>query len=124
MASISTDRNGNRNVIQFVGPDGKRRTLRLSGAPEKTVEDVAGHIDALVLARKTGTSLDRSTRAWLSLIATPLEAKLARAGLVDPHPGPDSEPPAFEATPLCSFLRDYIDRRTDVKPNTRRNLEA
>lgn len=120
MASISTDKNGNRTMIQFIGPDGKRKTVRLGSASEKTVQEVARRIEALVTARKTGTALDPVTAKWLSHVSLDMARKLAKAGLVGPAPEP--EPPA-EAVQLGPFLSAYVGRRGDVKPYTRRNLD-
>jgi len=50
----------------------------------------------------------------LTGIDAKLARKLARVGLTGPR---------LEAGKLGSFLREYIDKRTDVRPNTKRNLE-
>jgi integrase len=114
MASIATDKHGNRTVIQFQGPDGRRKTLRLGDASERTVRQVADRIEALATARRTGTPLDRVTAEWLKHISLDLIRKLARLGLVGAVKAADT---------LDAFVRGYIASRTDVKPSTRLAME-
>jgi hypothetical protein len=46
MASISTDPSGNRTV-QFVAPDGKRRSVLLGKVPMTTAEEVRRRVEYL-----------------------------------------------------------------------------
>ena len=55
MASISTDKSGNK-TMQFTGLDGKRTTLRLGKAKARTVDTVKTHIEELLEARHRGRS--------------------------------------------------------------------
>jgi hypothetical protein len=55
MASVSTDAKGNK-TMQFTGLDGKRKTLRVGKARERTVNTVKGHVEELLEARKLGRS--------------------------------------------------------------------
>ena len=49
MASISKEPNG-RRTIQFVGADGKRRSIRLGKVSQRTAEMVKVKVEALVAA--------------------------------------------------------------------------
>lgn len=84
MASISTDRNGNRS-LQFVAGDGKRRTVRLGKTPKKTADSIRTRVEHLNAAKIGNTSLDNETASWLAKIGDELYAKLAAVGLVVPR---------------------------------------
>ncbi len=49
MASLTTDKAGNRN-IRFADASGKRRSLYLGTTPKKTCEQIKGFIEKLVSA--------------------------------------------------------------------------
>jgi integrase len=112
MASISTDKAGNRTV-QFVGADRKRRSVRLGKMLMKDVQTIRGKVETLNSAKCNHTNPPDHVTAWVKKIGDDLHAKLAAVGLVE----------ARGTSTLGAFLRQYIDRRTDVRPNTRRNLE-
>jgi len=118
MASISTDRNGNRRIL-FIGPDGKRKALRLGKVPMKTARNVKAKVEELAAAALGGHAPDAETSAWVGSRHRVLYDKLAAVGLV-PARGPN---PEAEAWTLGAFLKQYIDARTDIKPRTRINLE-
>ena len=50
MASITRQPNG-RRTIQFVGPDGKRRSIRLGKVTQRTAEGIRVKVEALVHPR-------------------------------------------------------------------------
>jgi len=108
MASISREKNG-RRTIQFVGPDKKRRSVRLGKVPQKTAEAVKIKIEHLVAAAISGHALDSETAQWVRNLDTALADKLANAGLIAKR----------ESATLGKFLDSYIDGRIDVKPRTR-----
>ena len=118
MASVSKAPNG-RRVVQFVGADGKRRSVRLGRCSQKAADSIRVHVERLLEAKITGYPLNAETAAWLAGRGDDLIAKLARAGLV----------PRRESATLGAFLDDYIASRIDVAPaskvvwhHTRRNL--
>ena len=84
MASISTAANGTR-TIQFVGKDGKRRSVRLGKVPMKTAEEVCRRVEYLQAASISGTAPDADTVKWLASVGDALHARLAAAGLVEPR---------------------------------------
>jgi integrase len=108
MASITRQKKG-RRTVQFVGSDGKRRSIRLGKASEKVAQGVRVKIEALVAASITGQAFDNETAHWLAAVDTVMADKLAAVGLV----------PKRQATALSDFLAGYLDNRTDVKLATK-----
>ena len=54
MASISSDKHGNR-TIQFVARDKQRRTLRLSKVSMRQAVNIKAHVEALNMREDHGT---------------------------------------------------------------------
>jgi len=82
MASIVNDPNGRRR-IQFVSPDGSRKTIRLGKIDRKTAEGVCRHVEALLAAKISGQPIPQGTAVWLASIGASLRDKLAAVGLVE-----------------------------------------
>jgi hypothetical protein len=109
MASISTSADG-RRTVQFVGTDGRRRTISLGKMPMKAVEEVYRRVEYLAAARATGTAPDNDTAKWLASTSDFIHAKLAAVGLAEPRQRADVR--------LGEFIDKYIAGRTDVQPQT------
>ena len=60
MASISKQPGG-RRTIQFMSPDGKRRSIRLGRISQKQAEAVNRHVEKLVAAKLSGHAVDDET---------------------------------------------------------------
>jgi len=108
MASISKEPNG-RRTVQFVGADGKRRSIRLGKVSQRTAEVVRGYVETIAAAVKVGHATPPDTAAWLDKIDADLHSKLAAVGLVRPR----------ETTTLGAMLTRFIESRPEVKPATR-----
>jgi len=108
MASIVKRPHGHR-WIQFVDGEGKRQTVRLGKLSAKAAATVCGHIEDLLVAKLSSTSIDRDVAAWLAAIEGTLQNKLAAVGLCEPR----------ESAVLGPFIKGYIQGRTDVKPATK-----
>ena len=119
MASISSDRNGNRRIF-FSGPNRKRKIIYLGGVPMKAARTVKVHVENLVAAVMHGHAPDPDTSAWVGSRDDVLYGKLAAVGLV---PARESAATENRAATLGLFLDQYIGGRTDIKPSTRCNLE-
>ena len=119
MASISSDRNGNRRIF-FSGPNRKRKIIYLGGVPMKAARTVKVHVENLVAAVMHGHAPDPDTSAWVGSRDDVLYGKLAAVGLV---PARESAATENQAATLGLFLDQYIGGRTDIKPSTRCNLE-
>jgi integrase len=115
MASISKEPNGHRS-IQFRAVDGKRRTIRLGKVNQKTADALKIKVEALSAAALSAVSLDDETAKWLGNIPDDLAKKLAAVGLATGR--------NVQTKGLDDFIAAYIVGRSDVKPNTVRNLEA
>ena len=116
MASISTDRKNGLRRILFVAADGSRKAIHLGKVPMKLANEIRVKVEALSAAKAMNLPPDMDTAGWVGRIGNDLHAKLAAVGLVeDRHATRPSE--------LGTFIREYIQSRTDVKPRTRINLE-
>lgn len=107
MASISREPGG-RRVVQFVGRDGKRRSLRLGKCDQRTAEAVRTKVEALNAAAISGHAPADEVSRWLAGLDQQLTNKLAAVGLI----------PQRKSTTLGAFLAGYFDARIDVKPTT------
>ncbi len=111
MASIATDKNGNRR-IQFVAPDGRRPAIRLGKVSQRAAESLKFRVEQLLEALNLGRSMEPALAQWVADLTPRVAKKLARVGLIP-------EPEAKAATALGPFLKAYIDGRTDLKPATK-----
>src|SRR5579884_1671954 len=116
MASVCKDPGGRKRII-FINPEGKRKAIRLGKVSQRLADEIKVKVEHIVAAAVGGFSLDRETAEWLDKIGQDLHRKLSNVGLVA------SRQPR-SAGELEAFLSAYITQRTDVKPNTVRNLEA
>jgi hypothetical protein len=101
MASISTDQSGSK-TMQFTGLDGKRKTVRLGKARQRTVDTIKGHVEELLEAHSMGRSPYDETQTWLKKIHeknSTLYEKLANLGLAPKQKKP-------EQAPLCRLRMD------------------
>jgi hypothetical protein len=112
MASIVNDPNGRRR-IQFVSPDGKRKTIRLGKIDRKTAEGVCRHVEALLVAKISGQPFPQGTAVWLDSIGEKLRQRLVRVGLVDDTPSVPT---------VSQWCQDYLDSRSDWSTKTRSNV--
>lgn len=109
MASVVNDPNG-RKRIQFVAPDGRRKTVRLGKVDRKTAEGVARHIEALLAAQITGQPVPRETAVWLENVGKKLRDRIAATGLTTP---------GKPTMTLGQFVAEYLRaRRDEVKRST------
>ncbi len=115
MASVVDDPNGRRRIL-FVGPDTKRRTIRLGKMDRKSAESIGRHVEALLSAKVGGQPIPRDTANWLPAIGDTLRDKLAAVGLVDPR-----EP--VNVVTVGALIEEYKTARTDVKAGTAVNLD-
>ncbi len=124
MASISTEPNG-RRTIQFVGPDKKRRSIRLGKIGEADAKTIAEHVQHLVECWKyPDKPINRQTDRFVSKLLADsskvwLYDRFAAAGLVVARDIPE----AIEAAKLGKFLDAYVEGRTDIEAGTKYNLK-
>jgi integrase len=102
--------------VLFVGPTGKRQTIRLGKVPKKIAESVKLKIESLLAAKIAGLPTDAQTAGWLSTLGDSIHEKLARAGLVEPR-----ETAVVVEWTLGSFLEHYFGTLGDQKRMTKLN---
>lgn len=112
MASISHDKKTGRRTIQFVGKDGRRRSVRLGKVGQKQAESAKRFIEDLVACKVTGTAPKNATAEWLAGLPAMIRRRIERAGLVEPEENAD-------CPTLKGWLTRYVESRTDVKVSTR-----
>lgn len=122
MASISTDKNGNRRVL-FKHVDGSRQAVYLGPVPMGVAAKFKQNIERILIAMKTGQSIESATIEWLVGLSDDLHAKLCSHGLAQPRVAATEKGKADAKPMLGDFLREYIDGRTGIKPRTKINLE-
>jgi len=106
MASISKNPNG-RRTIQFVGSDGKRRSIRwVRCRNARPKHQVSG--GAIERRQNEWTGSGRRHARWVADRDVAMADKLAAVGLI----------PRRERATLQAFLDSYIKGRTDVKLRT------
>jgi integrase len=119
MASISTDKNGNRRLF-FVSPiTNDRAYVSLGKMAKRSAEFVKAKIEHLVWAGITGNPPDPEVAGWVRDLDDRMHAKLAAKGLV-PSRQPVAEQPVVT---LGDFIERYIAGRTDIKERTKINLD-
>jgi integrase len=114
MASIARDP-GKRKRVLFVGPDGRRRTIRLGKMSVKKAESFKTNLENLITSKLTG-SMDVATAKWIAELPDKIHGKLANAGLLELRTRPQTEQGSLT---LKEFLGDYIQGRIDVEESTR-----
>ncbi len=110
MASISTDKSGNR-TLRFVDPSGVRKALYLGSMPKRQCEQIKAHIEKLVSAAISRCAVADETSKWVSGLDDVLRNKLARVGLIQ----------CRETATLGEFIDRYVAGRHDAKPTTVKN---
>jgi integrase len=123
MASISTEPNGHRTV-QFIGPDKKRRSVRLGQTSAADAKTIAEHIEHLANCWKRRKPPCKQTDQWVAGMLEDsaqwwLYDRLAKVGLVTARDIPEE----VEVSKLGPFIASYIESRTDIEEGTAYNLQ-
>lgn len=106
MASVEKDSKGYR--VRFIGQNGTRKTVRLSGLNKTDAGKIARYIEDIASKKASGLSMDPQTANWLGNIGQDLHDKLSRAGLVEPR----------TVFTVREFLTKYIGTGERWKPAT------
>lgn len=107
MASITQEANG-RRTVQFVGMDGKRRSIRLGIVTQRAAESVRFRVEMILSAQLSGHAPDDETSRWIAGLDQTMSEKLAAVGLTARR----------EYATLKEFIDDYIAGRSDIKDRT------
>ncbi|MGA2033921.1 MAG: site-specific integrase [Thermoguttaceae bacterium] len=113
MASISTDKKGLRRIL-FIGPDRKRRCIRLGRVTLKAAEQVRARVETLNSAEIHNQAVNEDTARWVACLDGAMADKLAAVGLI----------PQRERATLGPFIERYMTSRADVKPLTQKKYES
>jgi integrase len=116
MASVSTDKNGNRR-IKFYDSQGRQQSIRVGKVDRKSAERLKQDVEELLAAHRMGQSVHPVTAERLSRLDGRLRRRFEKVGLLEPLAG---ESPVV---PLGAFLTAYVAGRGDLKPSTRDNLQ-
>jgi|SaaInlStandDraft_1057018.scaffolds.fasta_scaffold26545_2 integrase len=111
MASISTDKNGNRRIL-FADPDGNRKAVYVGKLSKRATQTICFRTEQLLEAKITGAAMYADCASWLSETDDVLYEKLVRVGLVSPREPKDQ-------TELGPFLDEYLESRNDLKRSTK-----
>ena len=127
MASVSTDKNGNRRIV-FKNLDRKRDAIYVGKLRMRDAETIANRIEALLSAKLSRRPMESDLAEWTADIPDWLADKLARKGLIAPRV---SDQDSDRGALLGDFLTDHLARRSDLKgtscvvyEHVQRNLEA
>lgn len=94
-------------------PGGKRPTIYLGALSVKEADEINGHIDKLVSAKKHGTAIEPATIAWLRVADKKLVETLASHELCE----------SSKDTLVVDFVTNYIEsRKSDWADNTVTNF--
>lgn len=112
MASIVNDPGGRRR-IQFIAPNGDKRTVRLGKVEMRHAAAVRVKVESIVSALSTRQPLDKPTAEWVGSIDDVLHGRMAAVGLLSARRGRGLE----------AWLDDFMTSRAGLKPESLRKLE-
>ena len=113
MASVSTQKKTGLRRVIFYDLSGRRSAIHVGKISMASAREIAGHVQHLVICRKSGTDCRRSTTDWVERIRQDwpnLANRLGEFGLIAIKVWSD---PTF-----TDFAEGLIATRSDVKPNT------
>ena len=115
MASLM--KKSGRWLIQFIGPDKRRRTLRLGDVPKDDAETAHRHVEAIVKSMHADNLPPADTARWLGKISAQWHERFIRVGLASPRQSElkKREEEDRKKLTLGAFLDEYIAGRTDLK---------
>ena len=111
MASLNKHNGGWR--IRFVDSDGKQKSLFPGKMPRKNVQQVKVHLEAILSARSSETSVPPNTAAWIKNCSDGMRGKLFKLGLIEQPQEMGSQ------ITLEALLDRFIESRSDIKESTR-----
>jgi len=114
MASVCNDGNGRRRIL-VVAPDGRRVPVRLGRCSARQAESAKLFIEDLAACRVSGGAPKGATAEWLAGLPEAVHRRLVKAGLAQPRA-------RRECPTLGAWLETCIAGRTDLKPNSVRNM--
>ena len=108
MASI-TNESGGRRTIQFVGTDGKRRSIRLGQVSKRHAQAIKAKVEDLMACQRMGQPHEPELAQWIAGLDNQLRDRLVAVSLVERR----------AAARLGAFIDEYIAHRSDAKLSTK-----
>jgi integrase len=102
------------------GEDTKRPRIGLGKVTRKEALSACAFVENLVSYCNTGKELKPDTQKWLATIRPVVRKRLEALKLIEPQTVKEE---VKERTTLSEWINGYIDGRTDIKPNTLRNMK-
>ena len=118
MASIESRNNKNGKTYRIRLSDGEsssRPRIGFGRITKRQAETAKVNIENLIKAKNTGSEISIAVQNWLNGLRNPVRKSLVSLGLAEPIKRQS------EIT-LAQWIDGYIESRTDVKPNTKRNM--
>ena len=116
MASLVTEKDGRRLIQLSPSEHPDRPKIRIGKVSKRDAETVRVHIEKLLRANMTGSTMPPATAAWMAGIPESLRSRLQKFGIIE-----SSKQKIYPT--IAEWVEKYIEGRTDVKPNTQRNME-
>ena len=120
MASIESRNNKNGKTYRVRLSDGEnsdRPRIGFGRITKRQAETAKVNIENLIKAKNTGSEISISVQEWLNGLSNPIRKRLESLKLAEPVKR------KVEIS-LAKWIDGYIDGRTDIKPNTKRNMLA
>jgi len=120
MASIESRNNKNGKTYRIRLSDGEslnRPRIGFGRITKRQAETAKINVENLIRAKNTGSEIPIAVQAWLNGLREPVRKRLESLGLVEPMKRKTK-------ISLAKWVDSYIENRTDVKPNTKRNMLA
>lgn len=114
MATLS-NKNGLK-TIQFVDSGRATRTIRLGRISKPQANTIRSHIAELNNSKIMNQSPPTETARWLAGVGGKLRDDLVKFGMAEPRV-------AAISNRLGDYFDDYVAKRTDLKPNSLRNIK-
>lgn len=115
MASVSTDKQGNRRIV-FSNGNSERKTIYLGKMKMKATREIKARVEDLILSNATGTNHDPELAAWVAEIEDDLAEKLKAVGLI-------GERKKVVSATMCELIEHVERLRATAKPRTLTNLK-
>jgi len=120
MASIESRNNKNGKTYRIRLSDGEspsRPRIGFGRITKRQAETAKINIENLIRAKNTGSEISVAVQGWLNVLGNPIRKRLESLGLAEPMKR------KAEVT-LAAWIDEYIEGRSDIKPNTKRNMMA
>ncbi|MHC4114375.1 MAG: tyrosine-type recombinase/integrase [Planctomycetota bacterium] len=120
MASIEYRNNKNGKTYRIRLSDGEssnRSRIGFGRITKRQAETAKINVENIIKAKNTGSEIPITTQSWLNGLTGSVRRRLETLGLIEPKKRKTE-------IALGVWVDGYIENRTDIKPNTKRNMLA